>query len=256
MKNRLSSHLLLLLGLAVFEIVGYAAIHRAALIRGYETSLIGAARDLLMYFPIIVAALWISIVKRFRVNWTLFTTAILLFSIGLLVQYRLYSDPEYNAKNKAVARRASDLFLPNTGPGIMGETARAGPWCLDRHGGDSLCAILCAERLWPDADFQRRLRDALPGCGATLATASGFRRLSDAGYVDSGGGRPAPRHSGKVSAAAHGRPPDPARSAGAYPAAVSPVAGWFRSALARRVMVEERLRRGPGNGSAHERFGG
>ena len=60
MKNRLSSHLLLLLGLAVFEIVGYAAIHRAALIRGYETSLIGAARDLLMYFPIIVAALWIS----------------------------------------------------------------------------------------------------------------------------------------------------------------------------------------------------
>src|SRR5438067_13818788 len=105
MKNRLSSHLLLLLGLAVFAIVGYAAIHRAALIRGYETSLIGAARDLLMYFPIIVAALWISIVKRFRGNWTLFTTAILLFSIGLLVQYRLYSDPEYNAKNKAVARQ-------------------------------------------------------------------------------------------------------------------------------------------------------
>src|SRR5438132_5451669 len=105
MRNRLSSPLLLLLGLAVFEIVGYAAIHRAALIRGYETSLIGAARDLLMYFPIIVAALWISIVKRFRGNWTLFTTAILLFSIGLLVQYRLYSDPEYNARNKAVARQ-------------------------------------------------------------------------------------------------------------------------------------------------------
>src|SRR5437588_5455580 len=105
MRNRLSSHLLLLLGLLVFEIVGYAAIHRAALIRGYETSLIGAARDLLMYFPIIVAAIWISAVKKFRGNWTLFTTAILLFSIGLLVQYRLYSDPEYNAKNKAAARQ-------------------------------------------------------------------------------------------------------------------------------------------------------
>src|SRR5438132_7795500 len=105
MRNRLSSPLLLLLGLAVFEIVGYAAIHRAALIRGYETSLIGAARDLLMYFPIIVAAIWISAVKKFRGNWTLFTTAILLFSIGLLVQYRLYSDPEYNAKNKAAARQ-------------------------------------------------------------------------------------------------------------------------------------------------------
>src|SRR5207244_11086680 len=100
MRNRLSSHLLLLLGLAVFEIVGYTAIHRAALIRGYDTSLIGAARDLLIYFPVIVAAIWVSAVKKFKGNWTLFTTAILLFSIGLLVQYRLYSDPEYNAKNK------------------------------------------------------------------------------------------------------------------------------------------------------------
>jgi cell division protein FtsW (lipid II flippase) len=104
MRNRLSSHLLLLLGLIVFEVVGYTAIHRAALIRGYETSLIGAARDLLIYFPILVAAFWISAVKKFKGNWTLFTTAILLFSIGLLVQYRLYSDPEYNARNKATAR--------------------------------------------------------------------------------------------------------------------------------------------------------
>ena len=34
----------------------------------------------------------------------LFTTAILLFSFGMLIQYRLYSDPEYNARNKAAAR--------------------------------------------------------------------------------------------------------------------------------------------------------
>src|SRR6266480_7754642 len=105
MRNRLSSHLLLLLGLIVFEIVGYFAIHRAALIRGYETSLIGAARDLLMFFPIIVLAFWISAVRKFKGNWTLFTAAILLFSIGMLIQYRLYTDPEYNARNKAVARQ-------------------------------------------------------------------------------------------------------------------------------------------------------
>jgi cell division protein FtsW (lipid II flippase) len=105
MRNRLSSHLLLLFALVVLEAVGYFAIHRAALIRGYETSLIGAARDLLMYFPIIVVAFWISAVKKFKGNWVLFTTAILLFSIGLLVQYRLFSDPEYNAKNKAAARQ-------------------------------------------------------------------------------------------------------------------------------------------------------
>src|SRR5947209_8139710 len=105
MKNRLSSHLFVVLLLAVIEIVGYVGIHRAGLIRGYETSWIGGARDLLMYFPIFVVALWLSRLKRFRGNWTLYTTAIVLFSIGLLVQYRLYSDPEYNAKNKAAARQ-------------------------------------------------------------------------------------------------------------------------------------------------------
>jgi cell division protein FtsW (lipid II flippase) len=41
---------------------------------------------------------------RYSGNWVLFTTAILLFAIGMLVQYRLYSDPEYNARNKAAAR--------------------------------------------------------------------------------------------------------------------------------------------------------
>ena len=111
MKNRLSSHLFILLLLAAIEIVGYVAIHRAGLIRGYETSWIGGARDLLMYFPIIVVALWLSRFKRFRGNWTLYTTAILLFSIGLLVQYRLYSDPEYNARNKSEARQEKTQAL-------------------------------------------------------------------------------------------------------------------------------------------------
>ena len=105
MRNRLSSHLLLLFALAALEAVGYFAIHRAALIRGYDASWIGALRDLAMYFPIIVVAFWISAVKKFKGNWVLFTTAILLFSVGLLIQYRLYSDPEYNARNKAAARQ-------------------------------------------------------------------------------------------------------------------------------------------------------
>src|ERR1041385_2880055 len=101
MRNRFSSHVLLLLALVAAEIVGYYAIHRAAMIRGYSTSVIGATRDLMMYLPIIVMALWVSAFRKFRGNWVLFTTAILLFSIGLLVQYRLYRDPEYNAKNKS-----------------------------------------------------------------------------------------------------------------------------------------------------------
>ena len=104
MRNRFSSHLLILFALVAIEIVGYYAIHRAAMIRGYSTSVIGAMRDIFMYLPIIVMALWVSAFKKFKGNWVLFTTAILLFSVGLLVQYRLYSDPEYNAKNKAAAR--------------------------------------------------------------------------------------------------------------------------------------------------------
>ena len=104
MKNRASSHLLLLLVILGLEITGYLAIHRAGLLRGYETSVIGAVRDLMMFVPLMFLVIWLSRSKRFAGNWVLFTTAILLFSFGMLVQYRLYSDPEYNARNKAAAR--------------------------------------------------------------------------------------------------------------------------------------------------------
>ena len=104
MKNRASSHLLLLLLILGLEIVGYLAIHRAGLLRGYETSVIGAVRDLLMFVPLMFLVIWLSRSKRFAGNWVLFTTAILLFAFGMMIQYRLYSDPEYNARNKAAAR--------------------------------------------------------------------------------------------------------------------------------------------------------
>lgn len=104
MKNRASSHLLLILMILGLEIMGYIAIHRGGLLRGYETSVIGAVRDLFMFIPLIMVALWLSRAKRFAGNWVLFTTAVLLFGFGMLIQYRLYSDPEYNARNKAAAR--------------------------------------------------------------------------------------------------------------------------------------------------------
>ena len=104
MRNRASTHLLLLLLIVGFEIVGYVAVYDAALLRGYEPSVVGAARDLLLYVPVIFLLFWLSRVMKFRGNWTLYTTAILLFSVGLLVQYRLYSDPEYGSGNKAEAR--------------------------------------------------------------------------------------------------------------------------------------------------------
>ena len=104
MKNRASSHLILILLILVLEIIGYIAVHRAGLLRGYETSIIGAVRDLMMFFPLMLLAIWLSRNKRFAGNWVLFTTAILLFAFGMLIQYRLYSDPEYNARNKSAAR--------------------------------------------------------------------------------------------------------------------------------------------------------
>src|SRR5678810_803773 len=102
MKNRASSHLLILLLIIGLEITGYFAVHRAGLLRGYETSIIGAVRDLMMFLPLIIIMLWLSRNKRFAGNWVLFTTAILLFSFGMLIQYRLYSDPEYNARNNCL----------------------------------------------------------------------------------------------------------------------------------------------------------
>ena len=104
MKNRASSHLLIILLIAALEVTGYMAIHRAGLLRGYETSIIGAVRDLLLFIPLVMIVIWLSRNMRFVGNWVLFTTAILLFSFGMLIQYRLYSDPEYNARNKSSAR--------------------------------------------------------------------------------------------------------------------------------------------------------
>src|SRR5918912_3525039 len=104
MKNRASTHLLLLLLLVGFEVVGYVAVYDAALLRGYEPSVVGAARDLLLYVPVVFLLFWLSRVMRYRGSWTLYTTAVLLFSVGMLVQYRLYSDPEYGSGNKAEAR--------------------------------------------------------------------------------------------------------------------------------------------------------
>ncbi|HYE13753.1 MAG TPA: FtsW/RodA/SpoVE family cell cycle protein [Pyrinomonadaceae bacterium] len=104
MKNRASTHLLLLLLIVGFEIVGYMAVYQSALLRGYEPSTVGAARDLLLYVPIIGLLFWLSRAMRFRGSWALYTTAILLFSVGQLVQYRLYSDPEYGSGNTAQAR--------------------------------------------------------------------------------------------------------------------------------------------------------
>lgn len=111
MKNRASTHLLALILIIGFQVVGYYAVYQSALLRGYEPSLVGAARDLLLYVPVVLLLFWFSRRMKFVGDWTLYTTAILLFSIGMLVQYRLYSDPEYGSRNKAQARAEKTQVL-------------------------------------------------------------------------------------------------------------------------------------------------
>jgi len=52
MKNRASSHLFIILMILALEIAGYVAVHRTGLLRGYETSIVGAVRDLLLFLPL------------------------------------------------------------------------------------------------------------------------------------------------------------------------------------------------------------
>lgn len=105
MKNRTSSHFFILVLIVILTAISHYSIYYGGLIRGYETSWITGVRNIsLLAFLAFLPVLLKKIVK-FNGNWTLYTTCVLLFSIGLTVQYRLFSDPEYiSRKDKAEAR--------------------------------------------------------------------------------------------------------------------------------------------------------
>lgn len=107
MKSRASSHVLILLLIVGLTAIAHYAIYYGALIRGYETSFLTASRNLGLLSVLALLPIILSRIFKFQGNWTLYTTAVLLFSIGLTVQYRLFSDPEYVQKDKkAEARQA------------------------------------------------------------------------------------------------------------------------------------------------------
>ena len=105
MKNRTSSHFFILVLIVVLTAISHYSIHYGALIRGYDTSSLTAIRNvsllvLLAFLPVLIKKF-----LRYDGNWALYTAAVLLFSIGLTVQYRLFSDPEYSSrKEKSEAR--------------------------------------------------------------------------------------------------------------------------------------------------------
>lgn len=110
MKNRTSSHFFILLLIVGLAAIGHYAIYYGGLIRGYQTPPIAAVRNLAILTALAFLPVAIRKFTGYAGNWTLYTAAVLLFSIGLTVQYRLFSDPEYiSRKDKSEARREKIL---------------------------------------------------------------------------------------------------------------------------------------------------
>ena len=86
--------------------IAHYSVYYGALIRGYETSSVTAGRNIFLLSLLALLPVFLKRFVKFEGNWTLYTSAVLLFSIGLTVQYRLFSDPEYTSrKDKAEARQ-------------------------------------------------------------------------------------------------------------------------------------------------------
>lgn len=112
MKNRTSSHFFILVLIVLVTAIAHYSIYYGALIRGYQTSGVTAGRNLLLLSLLAFLPVILKRFVKFEGNWTIYTTAILLFSVGLTVQYRLFSDPEYTSrKDKAEARQQKTKVL-------------------------------------------------------------------------------------------------------------------------------------------------
>jgi cell division protein FtsW (lipid II flippase) len=88
--------------------VGYVAVIWAGELHGYGPSKTVAARDLALFIPILVAFFWLTRRQRYRGEMLLLTASVFLFAFGSLMQYRLFSDPEYGGRGaqRAKAREA------------------------------------------------------------------------------------------------------------------------------------------------------
>src|SRR5262245_4341409 len=91
-------NLLALAVIVTLAVVGYVAVIWSAEFRGYSPSRSVALRDLALFVPIIGAFIWLVRKQHFRGELMAFTAVTLLFAVGLLTQYRLFTDPEYGAR--------------------------------------------------------------------------------------------------------------------------------------------------------------
>ncbi len=106
MKSRASSHFFILVLIVALTAIAHYSIYYGALIRGYEASWFTGGRNLILLGVLSVLPIFLAKIFKYKGNWTLYTSVVLLFSIGLTVQFRLFSDPEYiSRKDKAEARQ-------------------------------------------------------------------------------------------------------------------------------------------------------
>jgi len=106
MRSRASSHFFILILVVALTAIAHYSVYYGASIRGYEASWLAGGRNIALLILLAVLPLFLSKILKYRGNWTLYTSVVLLFSIGLTVQFRLFSDPEYTSrKNKSKARQ-------------------------------------------------------------------------------------------------------------------------------------------------------
>ena len=123
-----SLHLLALGVILALELIGFVAIVWAAEVKGYHPSKLAAGRSLALFIPMIAVFLWLMRRQRYRGEIMIFTAAAFLFGFGLVMQYRLFSDPEYSSRGaqrgKAREEKAQTVRLLNVKTGYDDEKKR------------------------------------------------------------------------------------------------------------------------------------
>jgi len=99
-----SFNLLIMAAIFGLTVVGFMAIIWSGRLHGYSPSPIIAARDAALFVPIFAIFFWLTRRQRYRGEMIILTAAIFLFAVGSLVQYRLFSDPEYGSRGAARAK--------------------------------------------------------------------------------------------------------------------------------------------------------
>lgn len=97
LKNRTSTHVLILLIATFLTAAAHYSIYYGGLIRGYESSFPAALRNVGLIAFLTILPIFIKKLLNYKGIWAVYTACVLLFSIGLTVQYRLFSDREYVA---------------------------------------------------------------------------------------------------------------------------------------------------------------